>query len=92
MKGYNIINVRRILKMLPIGRRRSMAVLVVFEDEHGNLRKEVVPINAIAAYGDKITISTPNSIYEVKLENLDRNTRIGLLSFAAEIESPWEFP
>ena len=91
-KEYNIINVKRILKMLPIGRRRSMAVLVVLEDEHGTLRKEVVPINAIAAYGDKITISTPNSIYEVKLENLDRNTRIGLLSLAAEIESPWEFP
>jgi len=93
-KEYNIINIKRVLKMSPIGghrHKKGVAVLIVLEDEHGNIQEEVVPINAITTYGNKITILTPSSIYEVKLENLDRNTRSGLLSFAMYTESPWEF-
>ncbi len=89
-REYNMINIRRIIKISPIRRRRrEFDVLIIFEDERGITRREVVPLNTITVQDSRLMISIPGRIYIANLNNLDRNTRIGLLSLAVETESLW---
>jgi len=88
-KEYNVANIKRITRLLPIGGRRSANIVVVFEDENGVVRREIVLPNAIVVQDNRLTILTPNGIYVADVNKLEKSTRLGLLSLAVEAEATW---
>jgi len=89
-RKYNVARIKRIVEILPVGRgRRSANVIIVFEDENGNIRREAVLPSTIVVQGSRLSILTFNGIYVADLTKLDRSTRQGLLSLAVEAEALW---
>lgn len=90
-KEYNMASIKRIIRLLPIGGRRSANVVVVFEDENGVIRREIVMPNAIVVQNNTLNILTPNGIYIANINKLEKSTRLELLSLAVEAEATWSF-
>ncbi|MGC9014600.1 MAG: DUF1854 domain-containing protein, partial [Thermoproteota archaeon] len=90
-REYNVANIKRITRLLPIGGRRSANIVVVFEDENGVVRREIVLPNAIVVQGNRLTILTHDGIYVADVSKLEKSTRLGLLSLAVEAEATWSF-
>ncbi|MGC9203059.1 MAG: DUF1854 domain-containing protein, partial [Thermoproteota archaeon] len=88
-KEYNVASIKRITRLLPIGGRRSANIVVVFEDENGVVRREIVLPNAIVVQNNRLTILTHNGIYVADVNKLEKSTRLGLLSLAVEAEATW---
>ncbi|MEM0003583.1 MAG: DUF1854 domain-containing protein, partial [Thermoproteota archaeon] len=88
-KEYNVNSIKRIVRLLPIGGRRSANIVVIFEDENGVIRREIVMPNAIVVQSNRLTILTSNGIYTADINKLEKSTRLGLLSLAVEAESTW---
>jgi ABC-type multidrug transport system ATPase subunit len=101
-KEYNFINVKKIVKILPLGglgggmgrpmggRGRTGNVLLILEGENGEIMQEVVPTNMITISGEKVTIPTPQRFYIINMKNLSKTVRNGLRSLALQTENPWE--
>lgn len=94
---YNLINIKKILRILPLGgggmRFRgagSANVLLTLESENGEIVREVVSTNLITISGEKVIIPTPKRFYVINMNSLNKTTRIGLLSLALRTENPWE--
>jgi ABC-type multidrug transport system fused ATPase/permease subunit len=102
-KEYNFINVKKIVKILPLGglgggmgrpmggRGRTGNVLLILEGENGEIMQEVVPTNMITISGEKVTIPTPQRFYIINMKNLSKTVRNGLRSLALQTENPWEY-
>ncbi len=88
-KEYNVVGIKRIIKLAPIGKKKHMGVLIVLEDEKGNIRKEVVSPNAISIRDEKLIVFTDERTYITPINRLDRGIRASLLSLATEALSPW---
>jgi ATP-binding cassette subfamily C protein len=99
---YNFINVKRVVKVLPLGGRmehsmgghgrggRGGNVMLILEGENGETIREIVPTNMITISSGKITIPTPQRLYVIDMKNLSKTVRTGLLSLALQTENPWE--
>jgi len=99
-REYNFINVKRIVKILPLGggmgrpmggHGRGGNVLLMLEGANGEVMREVVPTNMITISGGKVTIPTPQGFYIIDMKNLSKTVKTGLLSLALQIENPWEY-
>jgi ABC-type bacteriocin/lantibiotic exporter with double-glycine peptidase domain len=87
---YNVARIKRIVKILPMGGgRRSANVVVVFEDENGIVRREIVLPSTIVVHGNRLSILTSSGIYVADVGALEKNMRLGLLSLAVEAEALW---
>ncbi|RLF20019.1 MAG: hypothetical protein DRZ82_03615 [Thermoprotei archaeon] len=87
--AYNMVGIEKIIRIMPVGRRRHGGIAIILKDEKGEIREEVVSVNAITVHDNTLMIITQDRIYITDLDNLDKTTRMGLLSFAIETESPW---